>query len=43
VRINFNPEVKPDIVLDLVKNKIPFPDETFDVVIADPPYVDFKP
>jgi len=43
VRIDINPEVKPDLVLDIVKNKLPFPDKKFDVVIADPPYVDFKP
>jgi len=43
VRIDINPEVNPDYLLDLSKDKLPFPDNVFDVVIADPPYHDFKP
>jgi SAM-dependent methyltransferase len=43
VRVDINPAVKPDYVLDLSKDKLPFSDDTFDIVIADPPYVDFKP
>jgi len=43
VRIDINPEVKPDILMDLSKQPIPFEDNLFDVVIADPPYHDFPP
>ena len=43
VRIDINPAVNPTHVLDLTKDRIPYPDETFDIVIADPPYYDFPP
>lgn len=43
VRIDINPDVEPDIVMDLRKNTIPYPDNYFDVVYADPPYYDFPP
>ena len=43
VRVDINPDVSPDVLLDLTKEKLPFPDNSFDVVIADPPYKDFKP
>jgi SAM-dependent methyltransferase len=43
VRVDINPDVKPDLLLDLSKEKLPYQDESFDIVIADPPYVDFKP
>lgn len=43
VRIDINPEVEPDYLLDLAKDELPFPDNYFDIVIADPPYKNFKP
>lgn len=43
VGIDINPAVKPDHVLDLSKNAIPYLDDDFDVVLADPPYENFKP
>jgi len=43
VRIDINAKVKPDHVLDLSKDKIPYPDNSFDIVIADPPYHDLNP
>ena len=43
VRIDINSEVNPDYVLDLRKDKLPFPNDYFDVVYADPPYYDFPP
>ena len=43
VRIDINPEVEPDFLLDLSKDKLPFDADSFDIVIADPPYVNFKP
>lgn len=43
VRVDINPEVEPDMILDLSKDRLPFPDNSFDVVVADPPYKDFKP
>jgi len=36
VRADFDPEVKPDIVCDAAK--LPFPDESFESVLCDPPY-----
>ena len=43
MRVDINPDVKPDLNLDLSRESIPFSDDSFDVVIADPPYVNFKP
>ena len=43
VRVDINSEVNPDYILDLKKDKLPFPDNYFDIVYADPPYYDFKP
>ena len=43
VRVDINPEYHPTHIIDLTKEKLPFPDETFDVVIADPPYYNFPP
>lgn len=43
VGIDINPEVKPDHLLNLTKDRVPYDDDTFDVVLADPPYRDFKP
>ncbi|MHA1267857.1 MAG: methyltransferase domain-containing protein [Candidatus Helarchaeota archaeon] len=43
IRIDINPNVKPDYILDLTKDKLPFKDGTFDIVYADPPYYDFPP
>lgn len=42
VRIDINPDVKPDIIADL-NNPLPLKDKSFDIVYADPPYYDFKP
>ena len=43
VRVDINPACKPDLLLDLTRDKLPFKDNNFDLVIADPPYRDFKP
>ena len=43
VKIDTNIEVNADYYLDLSKDKIPFNDNTFDLIYADPPYYDFKP
>ena len=43
IRIDINPEVKPDYIIDLTKEKLPFEDNSFDIVYADPPYYDFPP
>jgi len=43
IRIDINPEVQPDYIMDLRKEKIPFEDNSFDIVYADPPYYDFPP
>jgi len=43
IRIDINPKVKPNYILDLTRDKLPFKDETFDIVIADPPYYNFPP
>ena len=43
IRVDINPEVNPDYVLDLRKDKLPFEDDSFDIVYADPPYYDFPP
>ena len=43
IRIDINPKVNPDIVLDLKKEKLPFPNNYFDIVYADPPYYNFEP
>src|SRR5271166_2387538 len=36
VRVDFDPEVKPDIVVDAAK--LPFDDASFETVLCDPPY-----
>ncbi len=36
--VDINPEVEPDYVCDCAK--LPFPDNSFDFVMADPPYSD---
>jgi hypothetical protein len=36
VRVDLNPEVKPDVIADAAK--LPFADESFDTVFCDPPY-----
>ncbi len=38
VTIDINPEVNPTHVLDLTRDPIPYPDDYFAVVLADPPY-----
>ncbi len=38
VTIDINPEVNPTHVLDLTKESIPYDDDTFAMVLADPPY-----
>lgn len=38
VRVDLNPTLNPDIVADA--HDLPFPDESFDCVILDPPYSD---
>lgn len=43
VRVDNNPNVEPDYLIDLEKEKLPFNDNSFDIVLADPPYHDFKP
>lgn len=43
IRVDINPEVKPDFLLDLRKEKLPFLNNSFDIVLADPPYFDFPP
>ena len=43
VKIDINIEVNVDYYLDLSKDRIPFEDNTFDLIYADPPYYDFKP
>jgi hypothetical protein len=36
IRCDINPAVNPDVVCDA--HKLPFPDNTFDLVVLDPPY-----
>ena len=43
VTVDINPQVNPDYVLDLLYDKLPFSDNSFDVVLADPPYNEFPP
>lgn len=38
VTIDLNSEVDPTHILDLTKERIPYEDNTFSVVLADPPY-----
>ncbi|RMH20582.1 MAG: hypothetical protein D6698_04000 [Gammaproteobacteria bacterium] len=38
VRVDINPKCKPDIVCDAVTLSSVFEEETFDLVLADPPY-----
>lgn len=38
VRVDINPEVKPDVVADA--HKLPFGKGSFDLVVLDPPYSD---
>ena len=40
VRVDINPEVKPDYLHDAHKVSELFPPESFDVILADPPYSD---
>jgi len=43
IRVDINPETNADYIIDLEKDVLPFEDEYFDIVYADPPYYDFKP
>ena len=43
VRVDINPEVNPDLILDLRKDKLPFQDNSFNIIYADPPYYNFPP
>ena len=43
VRIDINPEVQPDYLIDLKRDELLFRDKEFDIVYADPPYHDFPP
>ena len=38
IRLDINPDIKPDVVGDA--HYLPFKDDTFDLVILDPPYSD---
>lgn len=38
VRVDINPAVEPDVVADA--HQLPFDDDTFDLVVLDPPYSD---
>jgi 16S rRNA G966 N2-methylase RsmD len=40
VRVDLNPEVKPDILADAHKVSQYFEPESFDIILADPPYSD---
>ena len=43
IRVDINEEVEPDYAIDLSKEKLPFEDDAFDIVYADPPYYEFPP
>ena len=43
IRVDINEEVNPDFKIDLTKEKLPFENDSFDIVYADPPYYKFKP